>query len=166
MPDTATAQAFRRQITSPARLKLFLLQNLPMAYLAGVRLTQLTDQQAQVTIRYKYLTKNPFRSIYFACLAMAAELSSGVLSMMYLYKAQPSVSMLVVSMEADFLKKAVGKITFTCSDGAGIAAAVAQAQSTGLGSTMQTLSVGRNEQGEEVARFRITWSYKARTSPA
>jgi acyl-coenzyme A thioesterase PaaI-like protein len=159
---TVSTTAFRQLITNPVKLKLFLLKNLPMAYLAGIRIRKLSEQEAQVSIRYKYLTKNPFRSIYFACLAMAAEMASGVLSMMYLYKAQPSVSMLVVGMEAEFSKKAVGTITFTCSDGEAIAAAVQSTQRTGQGSSLQTLSVGRDEQGEEVARFQITWSYKAR----
>lgn len=163
---TASTAAFRQVITNPLKLKLFLLKSLPMAYLAGIRIKELSDQEAQVIIKYRYLTKNPFRSIYFACLAMAAEMASGVLSMMYLHQAQPSVSMLVVGMEAEFSKKAVGTITFTCSDGEAIAAAVRVAQRTGQGSTLQTLSVGHDEKGEEVARFRITWSYKARVKKA
>ena len=166
MPATANILEFQRQITNPVKLKFFLLKNLPMAYLAGCRIKHLSTQEAQVTLKYGYLTKNPFRSIYFACLAMAAELSSGVLSMMYLYKANPSVSMLVVNMEAEFSKKAVGTITFTCSDGEAIAAAVRESQRTGQGSALQTLSIGRDETGEEVARFRITWSYKARGQKA
>ncbi|WP_210486526.1 DUF4442 domain-containing protein [Rufibacter aurantiacus] len=163
---TASTAAFRALITNPVKLKLFLLRNLPMAYLAGIRIKRLTEGEAQVTIGYKYLTKNPFRSIYFACLSMAAEMASGVLSMMYLHHAQPSVSMLVVGLEADFSKKAVGTITFTCQDGEAIAAAVRTAQTTGPGQSVQALSIGRDEQGEEVARFRITWSYKARSPRA
>ncbi|MBC3541979.1 DUF4442 domain-containing protein [Rufibacter sediminis] len=158
----ATAADFRQQITNPLKLKLFLFKNLPMAYLAGVRIKSLSEQRAQVTIAYRYLTKNPFRSIYFACLSMAAEMASGVLSMMYLHKSQPSVSMLIVGMEADFSKKAVGTITFTCNDGEAIAAAIRVAQRTGQSSTVQAVSVGRDTKGEEVARFKITWSYKAR----
>ncbi|KAA3436283.1 DUF4442 domain-containing protein [Rufibacter hautae] len=161
---TASTAPFRHLITNPVKLKLFLLKNLPMAYLAGIRIKRLTEEEAQVTIGYKYLTKNPFRSIYFACLSMAAEMASGVLSMMYLHGAQPSVSMLVVGLEADFSKKAVGTITFTCHDGEAIAAAVRSAQTSGQSHNVQALSIGRNEQGEEVARFRITWSYKARSS--
>ncbi|GAA4305473.1 DUF4442 domain-containing protein [Nibribacter koreensis] len=165
MAEQAHLLEFQRQITNPVKLKLFMLKSLPMAYLAGCRIKHLSGQEAQVTLKYGYLTKNPFKSIYFACLAMAAELSSGVL-MMYLYKANPSVSMLVVNMEAEFSKKAVGTITFTCADGDEIAAAVKETQTTGQGSSLQTLSIGCDEQGDEVARFRITWSYKARTARA
>jgi hypothetical protein len=82
-PDSPQAAAFRRQVLSPAKLRLFMLRKLPMAWLAGLRLTALTPAAATVTIRYKYLTQNPFRSIYFACLAMAAELASGIQAMLH-----------------------------------------------------------------------------------
>ncbi|MBA9079491.1 DUF4442 domain-containing protein [Rufibacter quisquiliarum] len=163
MPTPTSVAAFKKVITNPVKLKLFLFKNLPMAYLAGVRIKSLTEQEAQTTIEYGYLTKNPFKSIYFACLGMAAELSSGVLSMMYLYKANPSVSMLVVDLQATFTKKAVGVITFTCADGEAIAQAVRQTQETGLGASLQTVSIGRDEAGDEVARFVISWSYKVRS---
>ncbi|WP_066834721.1 DUF4442 domain-containing protein [Rufibacter ruber] len=163
MPTPTSVAAFKKVITNPVKLKLFLFKNLPMAYLAGVRIKSLTEQEAQTTIEYGYLTKNPFKSIYFACLGMAAELSSGVLSMMYLYKANPSVSMLVVDLQATFTKKAVGTITFTCADGEAIAQAVRQTQETGLGASLQTVSIGRDEAGDEVARFVISWSYKVRS---
>ena len=101
LTDTPQAAAFRRQVLSPIKLRLFMLQKLPMAWLAGLRLTQLTPEEATVTVRFKYLTKNPFRSIYFACLAMAAELASGILAMMHVQAGSP-VSMLVTKMEADF----------------------------------------------------------------
>ncbi|WP_082882923.1 DUF4442 domain-containing protein [Rufibacter roseus] len=162
MPISTASAAFMKIVSNPVKLKLFLFKHLPMAYLAGLRIKSITETEAQVTVAYTYLTKNPFKSIYFACLGMAAELASGVMSMMYLHKAEPSVSMLVVNMQAEFTKKAVGVITFTCSDGDKIANAIQQTQATGNGSTIETISVGRNEQGEEVARFRITWSYKAR----
>ncbi|MGV3539295.1 MAG: DUF4442 domain-containing protein [Rufibacter sp.] len=163
MTLTTSAAAFRKVITNPVKLKLFLFKNLPMAYLAGVRIKSLTEQEAQVTIEYGYLTKNPFKSIYFACLSMAAEMASGVLSMMYLYKATPSVSMLVVNLQAEFTKKAVGLVTFTCTDGDAIAAAIKQTQETGQGTSLQAVSIGRDESGAEVARFTIAWSYKARS---
>ncbi len=163
MPANPSAHAaFQKIITNPIKLKVFLFKNLPMAYLAGLRIKSLSAQQAEVTIAYTYLTKNPFKSIYFACLGMAAELANGAISMMYLHKAEPSVSMLVVNMQAEFSKKAVGVITFTCADGEAIGAAVREAQQNHNGATLEALSIGRNEAGEEVARFKITWAFKAR----
>ena len=159
--DTAQAAAFRRQVLNPVKLKLFMLQKLPMAWLAGLRLTQLTPEAATVTVRYKYLTQNPFRSVYFACLAMAAELASGIQAMMHV-QARGSVSMLVVGVQADFTKKAVGLISFTCPDGPAIAQAIAESRATGEGRTAVCTSTGMDEAGDIVAVFRFTWSFRAK----
>lgn len=159
--DTPQAAAFRRQVLSPTKLRLFLLQKLPMAWLAGLRLAQLTPERATVTVRYKYLTQNPFHSIYFACLAMAAELASGIQAMMHVQAGGP-VSMLVVKMEAEFTKKAVGLIAFTCPDGPRIAQAIVESRATGEGRTAECTSTGVDEAGAVVAVFRITWSFRVR----
>ena len=161
LTDTPQAAAFRRQVLSPIKLRLFMLQKLPMAWLAGLRLTQLTPEEATVTVRFKYLTQNPFRSIYFACLAMAAELASGIQAMMHVQAGSP-VSMLVTKMEADFTKKAVGTIAFNSPDGLSIARAIAESRATGEGRTLVCTSTGVDEAGDVVAVFRITWSFRAK----
>lgn len=158
-----TKEAFKRLVASPAKFKLFMLSKLPMAYMADLRVTSITNSSATVTIPYKYLTKNPFNSIYFACLGMAAELSTGVLCMMHVFKSDPAVSMLVVNMAADFSKKAVGKITFTCQDGASIEAAAELTKVTGEAQTIVTTSIGVDEEGDQVANFEFTWSLKAKS---
>jgi redox-regulated HSP33 family molecular chaperone len=155
-------QAFRQQVLNPLKLRLFLLRKLPLAWLAGLRLTTLTPEAATVTIRYKYLNQNPFRSIYFAALAMAAELASGIQAMLHTQGGGP-VSMLVVSLQAEFSKKAVGLITFTCPDGAALATAVAESRATGEGRTVVCTSTGRDEASDVVAVFRVTWSLKAKS---
>jgi acyl-coenzyme A thioesterase PaaI-like protein len=160
--DTPTMQAFRRQVLHPVKLRLFMLRKLPLAWLAGLRLVALTPEVATVTIRYKYLTQNPFRSIYFAALAMAAELASGIQAMLHT-QGGGAVSMLVVGLAAEFNKKAVGLITFTCPDGAAIAQAIAESRATGEGRTVVCTSTGYDEAGDVVAIFRITWSFKAKT---
>ena len=154
--------AFKNLVFSPVKFRLFLLARLPMAYMAGLRVTSLSHQQATVGIRYKYLNKNPFNSLYFACLSMAAELSTGVLCMMHLYKSKPAVSMLVVHMEADFTKKAVGRILFTCHHGQQIYEAIERTKATGEGITVTAISIGTDEAGDKVAEFRYTWSLKAK----
>jgi acyl-coenzyme A thioesterase PaaI-like protein len=159
-PDSA--ELFRRLATSPAKLRLFMLAKLPMAYLAGLRVQSISEERAVVTIPYKYLNKNPFGSIYFACLSMAAELSTGLLCMAQTYKANLAISMLVVHTEGSFTKKAVGKILFVCHDGLQIKAAAEQTKATGEGVTVVATSTGIDESGDKVAEFRFTWSLKAK----
>jgi hypothetical protein len=147
----------------PLKFRLFLLARLPSAFFSGVRVREADTQHCVVTIRYKWFTRNPFRSIYFACLGMAGEMSTGVLAMSHIYRKKPPVSMLVVKSEANFHKKATGLISFTCNDGEAIAETIGRARATGEGQTVRAHSVGKNEAGDIVAEFFITWSFKTKS---
>lgn len=133
-----------------------------MAWVAGLRVEEMTPERAIVSVRYGYWTQNPFHSIYFAVLAMAAELSTGLLGFLQVYQRKPRVSMLVTDLSASYSQKATGRVRFTCTDGIAIAAAVQDSIDSGAGRTVQCKAVGRNESGEEVARLLITWSFKAK----
>jgi hypothetical protein len=150
-------------IRSPLKVKLFLLGNLPSAFFAGLKIPEADDNHCIVTVPYRWFTKNPFRSTYFACLSMAAEMSTGVLAMASIYKHSPRISMLVIHAEASYFKKATGITSFLCTDGAAIKAAVEKA-ATGEPSTVKARSFGTNAKGESVAEFEITWSFKAKTA--
>ena len=88
--------AFIKLVKHPFKFRIFLLSRLPSAFFCGVRVREMDEQHCVVTVPYKWLSQNPFRSTYFACLSMAAEMSTGALSMAHSYKRQPPVSMLVV----------------------------------------------------------------------
>lgn len=137
-----------------------MLTSLPAALFSGVRVLEVDEHASSIGIRYSWFSKNPFKSIYFACLAMAAELASGVLALVHTTDKHPTVSMLVFNMQASFQKKAVGKIIFKCADGDKIRLAVEQAIATGEGVTCEALSQGFDEEGNCVAEFRITWTFK------
>ena len=153
-------QIFQHQITNPFKYRLFMISKLPMGYISGLKLIELTSQQAVVGVKFGFINKNPFRSIYFAVLAMAAELSTGILAFGQTYKRHPSVSMLVVKMEAQFYKKAIGTINFTCTNGNAIADAIEQSIQQNIGTTIDCISIGKNNDGEDVAKFIFTWSFK------
>jgi uncharacterized protein DUF4442 len=155
---------FLRLMRNPIKFRLFLLGKLPSAYFAGVRVRSVDGAQCVTTVPYKWFSQNPFRSTYFACLAMAAEMSTGVLAMAYTYKSRPPVSMLVVKMEVHYEKKAVGRTVFSCEDGHVFQSAISNAIATGEPETVEATSIGKNEQGEVIARFRITWSFKAKNN--
>jgi len=152
---------FRKDITSSLKFKLFALSKLPLAYFAGLKVREITDSRGVVTVKHKHLTKNPFKSMYFAAQAMAAELSTGVLVMDKVQAAKPSkVSMLVFNMEASFSKKATGLITFTCEDGDALDAVFDRILNSDEGEVIKLNSIGTNESGEEVSRFSFTWTLK------
>ena len=153
---------FQKLVTNPFLYRVYLLKNLPMAYIAGIRVPELNDERAVTTVKYGWLTQNPFRSMYFACLAMAAEMSTGLLALNGIYNSKPPISMLIVKNNATYHKKAVGKITFVCPDGNLIKEAVSKAKTTGAGVEVITTSTGKDETGDTVAEFTFTWSIKAK----
>jgi hypothetical protein len=160
------APAFLKLMKHPVKFRMFLLAKLPAAYLAGVRVREADEKRCVVTVPYKWLSQNPFRSTYFACLSMAAEMSTGALAMAQLYKLNPSVSMLVVKVESEYFKKAADRTSFVCEDGALFQQAVEETLATGEAKTVKAKSAGRNKQGELVAEFYITWSFKAKGKSA
>lgn len=139
-----------------------MLSKLPMGFMSGIKIIRLTHQDAIVGVRFKWMNQNPFKSIYFAVLSMAAELSTGVLAYGQIYKRNPNVSMLVVKLEAEFYKKAVGEILFTCVDGDKIAASIEACIQSNQARSLECVSIGRNSLGEEVAKFIFTWSFKSK----
>ena len=151
-----------RLMRHPIKFRMFLFSKLPSAYLSGVRIRDLDEKRCVVTVPYKWLSQNPFKSTYFACLAMAAEMSTGVLAMSQIYKRKPAVSMLVVKMEAEYFKKATGRTAFTCEDGEALLQTVEDSIESGEGKTFRARSTGRNDKNETVAEFYITWSFKAK----
>lgn len=158
----ANREAFKKLILRPLRFRVFLATQLPAAWLAGVRVESFTDEQSVVSVRYKWFNKNPFRSVYFGVLSIAAEISTGIPAMACIYKSRPAVSMLIVQNEGSFLKKATGRITFTCNDGQAVAQTIANAIATGEPQSFTCLSEAHNSAGELVASFRFTWSFKAK----
>ena len=140
-----------------------MLTRLPAAFFAGLKLQKLSVEEAVVSVRYSWFNKNPFGSLYFAVLSMAAEASTGILCMGAIYKRKPSVSILIVKIEGEFYKKAVGKIHFTCAEGLKIQQAVEDAIATAESKVVTCASVGKNEKDEIVASFFCTWSLKARS---
>lgn len=149
-------------LAQSGKFNLFMLRKLPAAYFSGVRIKEISQEQCKVSVPFKWFTQNPFRSTYFACLAMAAELSTGALAMANVYGLKPGVSMLVIKLQAEYFKKATGITLFTCNDGLAIKAAVSKAVETKEAQTLEAISTGYNTNGELVARFTITWSFKAK----
>jgi hypothetical protein len=158
-PHTAS---FIKLLSHPVKFRMFLFSKLPSAYFAGVRIKEIDERHCIVMVPYKWFSKNPFRSTYFACLSMAAEMSTGALAMAHLYKINPPVSMLVVKVESEYFKKAIGLTTFVCEDGELMQKAIEESIATGEGRTVRAKSTGRNKEGEIVAEFFITWSFKVK----
>lgn len=160
----SNAKQFLQLIKHPVKFRIFLLSKLPSAFFSGVRVLQADEKKCSVKVPYTWFSQNPFKSTYFACLAMAAEMSTGVLALAHIYKRDPAVSMLVLKVDGNFIKKATGITIFTCEDGTAIKQTIEDAIISGEGKIVTAKSYGRNKDGEIVAEFAITWSFKVKSN--
>jgi len=151
--------AFLPMVKNPFKFRLFLLKNLPAAYFSGLKIEFVNENKSVVSIPYKWFTRNPFRCTYFACLSMAAEMSTGILSMANTYKRLPRVSLLVTAIEGKFYKKATGLARFICDEGKAIQHTI-ENLAAGESQSLTVLSSGFNEKEELISEFWITWSFK------
>lgn len=154
---------FLKIVKHPVRGRMFLFTKLPSAFFAGVRVVDCKAGFCSVKVPYQWFSQNPFRSTYFACLAMAAEMSTGILALANIYRRKPGVSMLVVKMEMEYVKKAVDITTFTCTDGVEIANAVQQAIDTKQAVEIMATSKGVSKSGDVVAIAKFYWSFKSKS---
>lgn len=145
---------------SSYQLNTFLFFKLPSAFWCGVRVKSITRQSCTVTVKHRWINQNPFRSMYFAVQAMAAELSTGALVISKIKESKRDISMLVANNKSNFTKKATGRITFTCTDGDLIEAAIQQTIATGEGQTFWMKSIGINQKGEQVSEMEFEWSVR------
>lgn len=155
-------QSFQSIASSRLRFGFFMLVKLPAAFFSGVRLRKITEEDAVVSVPYKWFSQNPFKSTYFACQAMAAEMSTGVLALGQLHKRTPQVSMLVTGLKASYFKKATERVYFTCNGGNAMKDTIERAIATGEGQTFDAVSTGKTASGEVISEFVITWSFKAK----
>lgn len=147
---------------TPARINLFMIVNLPIAYLAGVRVKQILSQSCVTSVRFSWINKNPFKSMFWAVQGMAAELSTGALVMSKIEASGKNISMLVTQNKAEYLKKARGRINFECLNGDLIERVLHDKNSLQDGETIWMKSIGTDQQGDVVSIFEFQWSLKER----
>ncbi|APY11669.1 thioesterase [Seonamhaeicola sp. S2-3] len=147
---------------TPRKLNTFSMFKLPAAYICGVRVKHLDEKKCMVSVKHRWINQNPFRSMFWAVQGMAAELSTAAIMIGKIQETGKKISMLVISNEATYTKKATGRINFTCNQGELINETLTKAIKTGEGQTIWLESVGLNEEGIEVSSFRFQWSVKVK----
>jgi len=149
-------------MNNSATFRLFLFLRLPLAFFVGLKIVSLTREKAIVSLPFKWLNKNPFGSMYFACLSMASELSTGLMVMNYINESEHSFSMLVTKVEGTFTKRGLSSIFFECHDLETIEAAFQKAIASGEGVEFSLKSEGKNQEGETICSFEYIWSIKVK----
>ena len=148
---------------TPSKINIFLMFRLPAAYFTGVRLKSIDNQRCVTTVKHRWISQNPFNSLFWAVQGMAAELSTGAMVMSKIKQTEKSISMLVASNQAVFHKKARGRIFFTCIDGERIDMAINNAIKVAEGQTVWLTSIGVDASGDAVSEFKFEWTLKMRS---
>lgn len=148
------------QLLKRRNFLLFALAKVPLLALSGTRLISVDTDKSVVQMRERWINRNPFGSIYFAALSMAAEFCSASTVLLALEKQSIKFKFLVTSFEATFVKKAKGKVSFHNSDFPKVDQMLRNAES-GQQTVVQTRVTAVNEVGETIASFKVEWSFKA-----
>jgi hypothetical protein len=155
------AKQYQKRMSSPFIFWWAMLFKLPSAVFWRLRIKHISEEKCEVSIPYFWRSQNPFKSIYFAAMAGAAELSTGALCQLSMI-GKGKFSMLVVDFRAEYHKKANEKIIFSCSQGKELAELIDGLQ-PGDTAKLTMVSTGINSQNEVVAKFYVTWSFKRKS---
>ncbi|MEC4113943.1 DUF4442 domain-containing protein [Myroides pelagicus] len=142
--------------------KQILTTQIPIAWIAGVRLESFKPNEVTTYVELDFLNQNPFQSMFWAVQGMAAEFSGGLMLLTKIKMSGQNIASLVVKNEMEFAKKAVGKISFSCDEGEKIDQAIKQAIETKEGVLIPLTTIAKDEQGDVVAKFLFHWSIKLR----
>ena len=144
------------------KYNFFLFKYLPSAWLCGVRVRDLNDKKCIISVRHNWFNSNPFKSLYWAVQGMASELATGLAIIDYANKNKLKMSMLVISNESKFLKKAKGLIRFECNQVNSIKKTLSSLSKNKNTDKIKLTSIGYDESGDVVSEFIYEWSFKLR----
>ena len=161
-----TQKKFCSKMTNWFLFKFYAIQKLPLAFLTGFKIVELDELRCTTRVKYRYLNKNPFRSTFWAVLGMTAELSTGAYALLATKGKEKSIAVILVATHAQFVKKATDVTMFTCSNWLELDKAADRAIETGEPQTATGKSTGSNSDGETIAVFEFTWSFKTRDQQA
>ena len=148
---------------TPKKINSFNFFKLPSVWWCGIRVKRLDETTCEAAVKHKWINQNPFRSMFWAVQGMAAELTTGALVMRQIQESGKKISMLVLNNNANFSKKATGRITFTCDQGEEVDAAIEKTIETGEGQTIWMKSTGVNEDGVVVSTFNFEWTVRIKS---
>lgn len=157
---TEKQERLLKRMRSKFNYFFYTLFNVPSAFIAGVKLDHLSGDRCVTSVSYKFLNKNPFRSIYFAVISMAAELSTGCLVMVATEGFEKKIGFIVVDLKASFHSKAKGKVEFICEDGQILSEAVQKCLETGKQTEVKLKTIGKMKDGSVGSEFYFTWTLK------
>ncbi|HSF90444.1 MAG TPA: DUF4442 domain-containing protein [Saprospiraceae bacterium] len=151
-------RSIAKKLSTPWKLRLWMAKSLPMGLISGMSIQSLDEQACVVVLKERWWIRNPFGSVFWAVMGMAAELSTGAL--VFAHARERNVKFILVGVEGEFFKKVKGKSYYFCETGLDVLRSIEQIISPNDTSDVILPVTAKDEAGQVVAEFRFRWQLK------
>ena len=145
-------------LKKPWKLRLWMMRKLPMGLISGMVIESLDENGCKVILKDRPWIRNPFGSVFWAVMGMAAELSTGAL--VYAYVSGTNTKYILTGMKAEFLKKVRGKSFYFCPSGQELSRNLNSLRKPGETCTVLLPVTAFDKTGQKVAEFQFLWQLK------
>lgn len=139
-------------------MRLWMARRLPMGLLSGMVIESLNENGCTVVLKDRPWIRNPFGSVFWAVMGMAAEMSTGVI--IYAYLSGTNTKYILIGVECTFLKKLRGKSFYFCPSGKDVLRNLQTLENPGDTCTVQLPVTAHDQAGQTVAEFKFNWQFK------
>ena len=147
-----------KKLTTPWKLRLWMLTKLPMGLLSGMYVKTLDEKGCVVVLKDRIWIRNPFGSVFWAVMGMAAELSTGAL--IYAYASGTDVRFILVGVEAKYFKKAKGKSYYFCDAGLDVLRSFQEIVNMNEPGSLILPVTAKDQAGQVLATFIFQWQLR------
>ncbi|MBK9983232.1 MAG: DUF4442 domain-containing protein [Saprospiraceae bacterium] len=147
-----------KQLTTPWKMRMWMLRRLPMGLISGMVIDSLDENGCRVMLKDRLWIRNPFGSVFWAVMGMAAELSTGAL--VYAYVSGTNTKYILTGVKGEFLKKVRGKSYYFCNSGQEVQLQLDSLRTPGETLTISLPVTAHDQAGQKVASFEFYWQLK------
>ena len=147
-----------QKLTTPWKLRIWMMKRLPMGLISGMVIESLNENGCKVMLKDRFWIRNPFGSVFWAVMAMAAEMSTGVL--VYAYVSGTNTKYILIGVQGDFLKKLRGKSYYFCPSGQDVLRNLKSLENPGDTCTVLLPVTAYDQAGHIVAEFKFSWQLR------
>ena len=148
-----------RGLKSRMKFRTFAAMSMPAAWFAGLMMDKLDNESCVTSLPGGWRTQNPFKTMYWAVQGMGAELATGAAPFAMSRSMPEKLRMFVVGTEAKFVKRAKGRITFTCNDVTAAREAIEESMKSGESVERDFVSIGTDSSGDIVSEWVFKWNF-------
>ena len=98
-------------------LKLISFWKIPLLFYCRPKIIFLDEKTIKVKIKLKRKVKNHLGSMYLGALTIGADITAGYFAFHFLQLHKKKISLIFKDFHADFYKRAMGDVQFTCDMG-------------------------------------------------